>query len=169
MKKRELKRIFILGTVGSGKSYLGRKISALVSARHYDLDDIYWEKKFTNRRKPLERNQILSRAIKDKKWIIGGVYTSWTSEAIKKADLVVLLDTPLPVIYLRLLGRFIFDRKTCSWRELKKLVRYARVYKKRNGSPYNFSASLRAAEKNKSEPLILRSKKEVRRFLRELK
>ncbi len=45
-----LKRIFILGNMGSGKSTLAKKISKKLNISHYDLDDIFWSRKFNKKR-----------------------------------------------------------------------------------------------------------------------
>jgi len=43
-------KIFVLGTIGSGKSTFSKKLSLILKIKHYDLDDIFWTNKFNKKR-----------------------------------------------------------------------------------------------------------------------
>ena len=88
---RKLSKIYIIGTSGSGKSFLSRKLSEKLGIQRYDLDDLYYSRKYTVERSPWKREQMLRKIASRKKWIIEGVYGSWIESALKKADLVILL------------------------------------------------------------------------------
>lgn len=45
-----MERIYIIGNSGSGKSYLSQILSKRCNINHFDLDDIFWETKFTVKR-----------------------------------------------------------------------------------------------------------------------
>lgn len=62
MKKPE--RFFIIGTMGSGKTTLAKKIANLLGIKHNSLDEVYWTTKYTRKRNPKKREQIINRIIK---------------------------------------------------------------------------------------------------------
>ena len=82
-------KIFIIGTMGSGKTTLAERLSKELKIRHYGLDDVYYSKKYTKKRKEDVRERKLNELLKKKKWIIEGVFNNWTEEIFKKADLVI--------------------------------------------------------------------------------
>ena len=65
------KRIYIIGSTGSGKTYLARKLSLLFGIKSYDLDDIYWIKKYYKKRDENVKQRMLERIYQKKEWIIG--------------------------------------------------------------------------------------------------
>jgi adenylate kinase family enzyme len=88
------KRIFILGTVGSGKSTFAKKLSKILKIKHYDLDDVFWSRKFNKKRSEVNRDKEFKELCDKKEWIIEGVYSTWIDYGIKKSNLVVLLKIP---------------------------------------------------------------------------
>ena len=59
-----LNRIYIIGTVASGKSFLAGKLSKILKIKHYDLDDIFWGSKFDEKREEKERNRLFRNLCK---------------------------------------------------------------------------------------------------------
>ncbi|MBS3144559.1 AAA family ATPase, partial [Candidatus Woesearchaeota archaeon] len=45
--KKEFKRIYILGCSGSGKTSVAQELARKLHIQHYDLDDLFWKKKYT--------------------------------------------------------------------------------------------------------------------------
>jgi len=48
--EKDLNKIFILGSSGSGKTFLANLLSKKLNIPSYDLDDIFWYKKYTKKR-----------------------------------------------------------------------------------------------------------------------
>jgi adenylate kinase family enzyme len=99
------KRVYIIGNSASGKSSLASKLSKMLKIKSYDLDDFYWQKKFTKKRKPEQVEKLVKRVTKRKSWIIEGVYSSCVTCSLDRADLIIWLDYPAHVIVWRLLKR----------------------------------------------------------------
>ena len=72
-----INRIHIIGTTGTGKTYLAKNLSRMLKIKHHDLDDIFWIKKYTKIRPDKERRRLLTQILKNNKWIVEGIYSSW--------------------------------------------------------------------------------------------
>jgi adenylate kinase family enzyme len=167
----EKKRVFILGTVGSGKTSLARELSKKLNIKHYDLDDIFWTKRFNKKRDEKQRNKLLKNIISKKKWIIEGVYTDWIEEGIKKSDDVIILDIPFRSLFYRITKRTLKKEKSKEKGEEKYkenlrgflgLIKSAIRYKGGSRAYYKHKKMI---DKYKVNFIILRSKKQINKFL----
>jgi adenylate kinase family enzyme len=102
-----INRIHILGTSGSGKSFLAKKLSTILDIEHYDLDDFFFIRKYDKKRSKVARKKLLDNLAKKRKWIVEGVYASWVDSSIKRSDMVILIDTPFRVVAWRIFHRFL--------------------------------------------------------------
>ena len=103
----ETKRIIVIGTTGTGKTTLARKLSKKLAIPHIELDALYWE---PNWKEAHDEDFLLriEKAIHLESWIVDGNYTSTVSELIwPKAQLVIWLDYSFHTIFFRLLRRTI--------------------------------------------------------------
>ncbi|KAJ7052309.1 hypothetical protein C8F01DRAFT_1171748 [Mycena amicta] len=105
-------RIHLLGNCGTGKSTLGRTLSALLHIPLVSLDTIYftpgWNHLSTSdfRRATKERLDAAERD--DGGWIVDGAYTSQIGGLLKgRATDIIWLDPPLILYFPRLLLRTI--------------------------------------------------------------
>lgn len=168
-----LNRIYIIGTVGSGKSYLAKKLSEILNIKHYDLDDIFWAEKYNEKRNEKERNQLFRKLCNKKRWIIEGVYASWIEEGIKKSDEVILMDTPLHKLVWRLTKRQI-NREKSKKKGTKRykesfigcigLIKKAIKYKNKN-YPRGYYKHKELIGKHKIDFVCLKNKKQANDFL----
>jgi adenylate kinase family enzyme len=72
-----MNKIHIIGISGSGKSHLANILSNKLNIPKFDLDDIYYETKYSKIRDKIKRKEIISQIIKENNdWIIEGVYNS---------------------------------------------------------------------------------------------
>lgn len=101
-------RIIILGGPGTGKNWLGERLSKKKSVPHYDTDDILWKKKYTSKRTREERKKKINSIAKKKDWIIAGAAKEWLGDAPKKADEIVILQEHILCVLYRILKRFIY-------------------------------------------------------------
>jgi len=93
MKKARYKRILICGTsAGSGKNWLGDRLSEKSGVKFYDTDDLAWVKRFTVKRDYGVKCKMLKDIAKKNKWIIATGATSYVGPAEKRADLIIVLD-----------------------------------------------------------------------------
>lgn len=100
-------RIYILGTGGAGKTYLAKNISTRLGVPCYHLDDIFWIKKYSKHRKEAYLVKKLDEISKRKRWVMEGAYASWTSAAVRRADIVIWLYPNEFLMCWRFLVRYV--------------------------------------------------------------
>ncbi|RWZ60646.1 DNA topology modulation protein FlaR [Halobacillus fulvus] len=104
------KKIHIIGSVGSGKTTLARKLSSKLDIPYYELDNVVWirQKSRDIRRTEHEREDYLNSIIKSESWIIEGVHNEdWVSNSFHNADIIIFLDTRYSIRTYRIIKRFI--------------------------------------------------------------
>lgn len=107
------KKIHIIGSVGSGKTTLAKKISTLLNIPFYELDNVVWIRLKSGdiRRIAEERDEYLNSIIHSETWIIEGVHNEdWVAESFQNADLIIFLDTKYAIRIYRIIKRFIFQK-----------------------------------------------------------
>lgn len=164
-----INRIHILGTPGSGKTFLAKKLSNTLRIKHYDLDDIFWKRKYNEKRKENERNKLLDKICKGKRWIIEGAYSSWVEKSIKGSDLVIWIDMPFHTLMWRIFGRYFKRRKQKrqeNWKDILALAKYVRNYK-RDNQPAGYYKHKELIEKHKVDFVYIKSKKELDGFFKD--
>lgn len=102
-------KIYIVGSVGSGKTTLARKVAAQLHLPHFETDNFVWNHQPTGdiRNEIDVRNQLFINAVKQEKWVIEGVHIDWTDEALLVADQIVFLDIPVNKRTWRIIRRYI--------------------------------------------------------------
>lgn len=104
------KKIYIVGSAGSGKTNLANTICGKVGYPHYDLDDIAYPKQKVN---PLEKRlEEVEKLARGETWVAEGVYVSWVSSLFRSADKIIWLDLPLWLTLYRITKRFIISKLT---------------------------------------------------------
>lgn len=86
-----LKKIVIIGSGGTGKSTLGRKLSEKLGVNLYHLDKIHWKPNW-------ERNDLthfyneLDQILVKEEWIIDGNYFDSLERRMLHSDTIIFLD-----------------------------------------------------------------------------
>ncbi|HEA46415.1 MAG TPA: hypothetical protein ENH99_01395 [Candidatus Pacearchaeota archaeon] len=168
-------RILIVGGIGSGKTTLANKLSKILNIKHYELDNIAYKTRdvWVKFGYP-ERKKKLNKIFKRKTWILEGFYsTPWTLSVYKKADLVIILEVKKTKAKIRVFKRFL-KRKFLMKKNKKvnkslkgvikiikhiNLERYEKKIKKAKGM----------AKKHSKKYMILKNKKEINNFIKEIK
>ena len=172
----KLKRIYILGTVGSGKTYLANKLSKILKIKHYDLDDIFWAKKFGEKRDEKERDKLFRNLCRNKAWIIEGVYSVWVEGGIKKSDLVIFVDPKTLTLLYRIIKRYISREKSRrkgkeryqeNLRDVFGLMKSVMKYKNKKFER-GYYKHKELIDKHQVEVIYLKSRKEINRFLKDI-
>jgi hypothetical protein len=93
LKNREkLKRIYIVGGPGSGKTTLAHKIGTRLGIETHELDLIaFTGPEFAERTLPERLADISSIAVQPA-WITEGIFILWTKPLLECADIIVWLD-----------------------------------------------------------------------------
>ena len=162
-----INKIYIIGGARSGKSFFGKQLSDKTGIKHYDLDKIVFIEIGKIIRDESNRDKELNKILLSKKWIIEGVYTEkWILPALKKADMIIWLDTPASIKLFRFLKQAIKRRKD-GFKSL-----YGRG-KLAIGLKHRGLSRSRACYQNLLRPFkdkisILKSKKDLQHFLRSI-
>jgi adenylate kinase family enzyme len=111
-------RILIVGTTGSGKTTLSRRLAAELALPHIELDSLHWEPGWVEAPDPVFQSRLADAltAAPDG-WVVDGNYFARTEPVTwVAADTAVFLDFPLPLILVRLLRRTV--RRSLTKEEL---------------------------------------------------
>jgi adenylate kinase family enzyme len=101
-------RIVVVGTSGSGKTTLAREIGRRLGMPHVELDALHWDPGWTEAPLPVFRERVAA-ALGGERWVADGNYGKVRDLVWGRAELLVWLDYPLPVVMGRLVRR-IFRR-----------------------------------------------------------
>ena len=102
--KKYPQRISVIGTTGTGKTTLAKKLSKCLDIPHVELDAIHWRENW----EPLTKKEFQAQVIKalDREaWVIDGNYSKVRGIIWEKAEMVVWLDYGLCRIYYQLFHR----------------------------------------------------------------
>lgn len=104
-------RVIVIGPSCSGKSTLGDQLQVLTGAPHTELDKLHWEPGWTPAAPEVFRERV--RAVTaGERWILSGSYIAQQADiSWARADMVVWMDMPFPVVLARLITR--------SWRRAR--------------------------------------------------
>lgn len=99
-----LRRIAVVGTSGSGKTTLAHQLALRLGIPHVELDAIHWGPNWTPA--PLEIfRERTAEALAGDAWTVDGNYSAVRGIVWRRADTVVWLDYPLPVVMSRVTRR----------------------------------------------------------------
>lgn len=104
-----MKKVYITGSVGSGKTTFAKKISNTHLVKHYELDEIIREYQGDTRvKKTPEKQASTIRQIDGQGyWIIEGTFRKECEVVLELADEIVIVDTHYHVIIKRIISRYI--------------------------------------------------------------
>lgn len=100
-------KIRIIGSVGSGKTTLAKKLSEMEGISYFETDRIVWKREQIEvRRTDSEKNELLKQIINQPNWIIEGVHIEpWAMDSFTQADIIIFLDLPKHQIRYQLIKR----------------------------------------------------------------
>ncbi|HYI67475.1 MAG TPA: hypothetical protein VEW95_11165 [Candidatus Limnocylindrales bacterium] len=97
-------RIYVTGTSCSGKTTLARAISERFGLPHVELDALFWGPSWTPVPDATFRARV-AEALAADRWVLDGGYAKLHDLTWARAELVIWLDYPMPVILGRWAGR----------------------------------------------------------------
>jgi adenylate kinase family enzyme len=106
------RRIHIIGSTGSGKTYLAKRLSKQLDIPYYELDKVMWSSsvEMAGKNSPEIRDKLLNEIIVKESWIVEGVYYKWLADSFNLADKIIFLTPNTFVRDLRIMNRFIKRR-----------------------------------------------------------
>lgn len=105
-------KIYIVGSVSSGKSTLAKKLSEVLHIPYKSLDEVVHipDKSNHRKRQATERDNLFYSIIQQKDWIIEDVGRPCFEEGFKKADTIILLEISIKIRNYRIIKRWIKQR-----------------------------------------------------------
>jgi adenylate kinase family enzyme len=97
-------RIVVIGTTGSGKSTLAAALAQRMTMALIELDALFWEAGWRQVATEVFRERV-ARAILPERWVAGGNYSKARDLIWKRADTLIWLDYPFPLVISRLFRR----------------------------------------------------------------
>jgi adenylate kinase family enzyme len=110
-----LRRIAVVGTSGSGKTTVAKKIAYILGIPHVELDALYWRPGWIESPETEFKEAILETT-KGDSWVTCGNYRFAREVLWDRVDTVVWLDLPFRTVFLRTLWRTV--RRTITREEL---------------------------------------------------
>lgn len=162
-------KIFITGSVGSGKTTLARLVGERFSLPVWELDSVVYcvddSTVGNHKRPPEERDALFMEAMAAPDWVMEDAGRSLFEAAWQAADQLVLLE-PSPLVRdFRILRRWIRQktgREKCNyrpnWEMLRMMFKWRRQYDKGGDN-------LRHRLADRENLVCLRTTKEVQRWL----
>lgn len=132
-------KIYIVGSVGSGKTTLARKLSMQFGIPHYETDNFVWYRRPEGdlRNTEEDRNRMFLQAVHSPHWIIEGVHIDWNEEGFEQADAIIFLDLPPAIRKRQFIARYfrqITGREKANYRPsfsmLRKMFVWNRYFEK---------------------------------------
>ncbi|MHA6332681.1 P-loop NTPase family protein [Qipengyuania sp. CAU 1752] len=136
------RRISIVGSTGSGKTYLARELARKLGLRHIELDKMRQGSGNTDSSRAPAFVRSVEQAVSGNSWIIDGHYRAIRHLVWYRADTVIHLDYPLALVARQLLKRYLAGRSdpaahgpehpkagSASWRQ--RLVRLRKTVTER--------------------------------------
>lgn len=106
-----MKKIYIIGPVGSGKTTFSKKLSKKYNIKRYELDKVSWDDDNGHiRRSDEEALKIFNNILKNKSWIIEDVGRSKFKKGREEADVIYYIKMSKLKAYYRVVKRWIKQR-----------------------------------------------------------
>ncbi|MCG9894889.1 MAG: AAA family ATPase [Fimbriimonadaceae bacterium] len=98
------RRILIYGVTGSGKTTLARRVAERLGLPFHPVDDLCWRPGWVE--VPMEEQlQVIGRIVEGDSWVLDSAYGKWFEPVLQRAELVVALDLPGPLVFWQLVRR----------------------------------------------------------------
>ena len=89
---QQFQRINVVGASGSGKSIFSRKLSAILSIPHVEMDAIFWQPNWQESDDNTFFSKLSAEISPLSNWVLDGNYTRSIPIKWEKVDLVIWLD-----------------------------------------------------------------------------
>jgi adenylate kinase family enzyme len=100
-------KILIIGSVGSGKTTLAKKISNKLEIPYYEIDSIVYNDIKKEKRLTQEQDNIIKNINKNNSWIIEGTLRKNLNYLLDLSDKIIYLNTNYNIRKIRIIKRYI--------------------------------------------------------------
>lgn len=165
-------RIMLIGPGGAGKSTLARELGERLDIEVHHLDALLWKPGWTLTTRE-EQKEIQRGLFDGERWIVDGNYGATMDLRLQAADTVIFMDMPRRVCMYGIFSRRIrYHGKTrpdmqkdCPERLNYEFIKWVWNYRKSKRSGVLSKLESLGSDK---QVIILKSRKDVRRFLEEI-
>ncbi len=112
-----MQRIVVGGSTGAGKSTFTGELARRLGVPHVELDALHWDPGWTPAPREEFRRRVAAALPPDGRWVVDGNYRAVRDISWGRADTLVWLDYPLPLVFWRLARRTL-------WRGLARVELY---------------------------------------------
>ena len=171
-----IRRVYITGGPGSGKSTLSQKIAAAAGLPLYEMDGVSFAQRWDGEKMAAEAERI---AVMDE-WVSEGSYLGWTVPLLDRAELIIRLDVTSHVALYRVLARHVKadmagNNRFPGWRNFFRFWRWVRRYYHNSdlpglnpwGVPYMDQTARAILEAYAEKVMVCRNNGEVAKVLAE--
>lgn len=99
-----MRRITVIGTTGSGKTTVARRLAELLGISHIELDALHWEPEWQAAPADVLRARVTA-AVAGEAWVTDGNYALVRDLVWSRADTLVWLDYRLPRVLWQVTAR----------------------------------------------------------------
>jgi adenylate kinase family enzyme len=165
-----MQKIAIVGSGGSGKSHVARKLAAVLDLPVIHLDAVYFDDEWNAL--PMEKfAQAQCALVAAPRWVIDGNYNSTLAIRLKACDTVIFMDISTLAALWGIVSRQIRDgaghqgngvHNRITWDVLKYIATYRRQMRPR------VLAKIHEYASGHAEVVLLTSRRRTRRWLRQV-
>ena len=84
-------KIQVVGLSGCGKTTLSKKISKKYNLKYFEIDDILYKKKYSQKNTDLFIESKIQKTLKEEKFILDGTFLNFKFSDYKKFDLIIII------------------------------------------------------------------------------
>lgn len=162
------KKIIIIGSPGSGKSFLSKKLSELTGIPLYHMDNIFWRADRTHITRT-ELMEAIEAIMKTPEWIIDGNYIGTMGQRMQGAETIIYLDIPEEVCVEGIRSRVGTKRSDLPWVEEtldEEFLKFVLDFK--TDTKPKIEELLKLCESDGKEIIRLSSREEINTFLEQI-
>lgn len=163
-----MKKIYIIGPVGSGKTYFSERLAEKLNIKKYELDKVSWDDDNGNvKRSPEEVKKLFDKILKNKSWIIEDIGRDKFRQGREEADVIYYLKLSKIKSYYRVTKRWIKQRLGLErYNYPPNFVQFLYYYSTVRSFYKKEKALLKSLEEYKDKVVFL-NKREINNILKE--
>ena len=114
-------KIQVVGLSGCGKTTLSKKISEKYNLKYFEIDDILYKKKYSNKNTQSFIENKIQKIFKEKKFVLDGTFLNFKLNNYKKFDLIIIIKISFIKNLYFIFYRFLKSREISFFDFLKNI------------------------------------------------
>lgn len=172
--RQHIKKIHIIGSVGSGKTTLAKRLAGELNYPYFELDQLVWNRNCKNndiRNTPEESGVLLNSLISAETWIVEGAHIDeWTFKSFEESEVIIFLDISYYVRVYRIIKRYIKQKLGMENSNYKPTIKILiKMFKWNQMFEDNKKLNLNRLKNYKDKLFIIKNNKELEVVVKNLK